>query len=122
MTNVTVKLAAAIAVVEEDERDRGDGSAGSCRCPRRYDYAGLRDLYASSTMIVVPVYETDFQAGMTTILEAMAMGKPLIATRTTGQSDWLIDGVTNGLCVPPGVVDALRYSIERLLTDPYLRE
>jgi len=120
MTNVQVKLAAASPWSKKVNETAAMDLPAHVDA-RRYDYAGLRDLYASSTMIVVPVYETDFQAGMTTILEAMAMGKPLIATRTTGQSDWVIDGV-NGLCVPPGDVEALRRAIERLLGDPQLRE
>ncbi len=88
---------------------------------RRYDYAGLRDLYARSLFVVVPLYETDFQAGVTTILEAMAMGKAVIATRTTGQTDVIEDGVT-GLTVAPGDVDGWRAAITRLRTDAALRE
>lgn len=88
---------------------------------RRYDYAGLRDLYARSSFVVVPLYETDFQAGVTTILEAMAMGKAVIATRTTGQTDVIEDGVT-GLTVAPGDVDGWRAAITRLRTDDTLRE
>ena len=36
---------------------------------RAYNYRELRDLYASASFVVVPLYETDFQAGVTTILE-----------------------------------------------------
>ena len=88
---------------------------------RRYDYAGLRDLYANSLFVVVPLYETDFQAGVTTILEAMAMGKAVIATRTAGQTDVIEDGVT-GLTVAPGDVEGWQAAILRLRTDDALRE
>ena len=74
---------------------------------RRYEYRELRDLYAQSAFVVVPLYENDFQAGVTTMLEAMAMGKAVIATRTTGQTDVIIDG-ENGLTVAPGDVDGWR--------------
>ena len=47
---------------------------------RPYGYRELRDLYASSFCVVVPLYENDFQAGVTTILEAMAMGVPCVTT------------------------------------------
>lgn len=87
---------------------------------RRYDYAGLRDLYARSGFVVVPLYENDFQAGVTTILEAMAMGKAVIATRTTGQTDVIVDGET-GLSVPPGDVQGWREAIARLRSDDALR-
>ena len=48
--------------------------------------------------IAVPVDDVDFQAGITTILEAMAMGKPVIVTHTYGQTDVIEDrrSVTRG--------------------------
>ncbi|HEX5324161.1 MAG TPA: glycosyltransferase, partial [Capsulimonadaceae bacterium] len=61
---------------------------------RRYEYSDLRHLYAESGMVVVPLYEMDFQAGVTTILEAMAMGKPVITTRTQGQTDVIMEDKT----------------------------
>jgi len=84
---------------------------------RGYGYRELRDLYASSRFIVVPLYETDFQAGVTTILEAMAMGKAVIASKTRGQRDVIEDGVT-GIYVPPGDPAALRKAIVDLLATP----
>jgi glycosyltransferase involved in cell wall biosynthesis len=84
---------------------------------RAYNYRELRDLYASASFVVVPLYETDFQAGVTTILEAMAMGKAVIATRTTGQRDVIEDGVS-GVYVPPGDPAAMRAAIEGLIASP----
>ena len=84
---------------------------------RRYEYNELRQLYADSRFVVVPLYENDFQAGITTMLEGMAMGKAIITSRTTGQIDTIRDG-ENGLYVPPGDADALRAAIQRLLDNP----
>jgi len=84
---------------------------------KRYSYAELRDLYAESTLVVVPLYENDFQAGVTTLLEAMAMGKPVVITRTVGQRDVVDDGKT-GIYVDPADRQALRAAIVRLLDDP----
>ena len=86
---------------------------------RRYDYKSLRSLYGESAFVVVPLYENDFQAGVTTILEAMAMGKAVIASRTSGQTDVIRDG-TNGLTVPPGDVAALNNAITSLLENSEL--
>jgi glycosyltransferase involved in cell wall biosynthesis len=86
---------------------------------RRYPYGELRQLYAEARFVVVPLYENDFQAGVTTLLEAMAMGKAVIVTKTTGQRDVVEDGV-NGLYVPPGDPRALRSAIVRLLECPEL--
>ena len=57
-----------------------------------------------------------FQAGITTILEAMAMGKAVVCTRTTGQTDTIIDG-ENGIYVPPSDLRALRTAINELTSD-----
>ena len=84
---------------------------------RKYDRFALRDLYARSALAVVPLLENDYQTGISTILEMMAMGKPLIVTRTRGQTDTIVDG-ENGLYVPPGDPAALRAAIERLRRDP----
>ncbi|MBV9172335.1 MAG: glycosyltransferase family 4 protein [Chloroflexi bacterium] len=63
-----------------------------------FDYLELRRLYSRSALVVVPLDETDFQAGVTTILEAMSMGKPVIVTHTQGQTDVVEDrrSVTRG--------------------------
>ncbi|MDB5068397.1 MAG: glycosyl transferase group 1 [Chloroflexi bacterium] len=81
------------------------------------DHPTLRDLYARASVAVVPLVETDFQAGVTTLVEAMAMGKAVVVTRTTGQRDIAVDGET-ALMVPPGDVPAMRRAIQRLLGSP----
>lgn len=88
---------------------------------RRYEYGELRELYGSSAVVACPLYETDFQAGITSILEAMAMGCAVVATRTSGQTDVIEDGVT-GLYVDPGDVDGWSRALEQLTRDPALRE
>ncbi len=84
---------------------------------RRYPYNELRQLYADSRFVVVPLYENDFQAGITTILEAMACGKAVITSKTVGQIDTIVDG-ENGYYVPPGDPEALRAAIMHLLHNP----
>lgn len=79
----------------------------------------LRLLYQQASMVVVPLHETMFQAGLTTIVEAMAMASPVVYSRTAGQTDAVVDGVT-GLGVAPGDVGALRLAIQSLLDDPEL--
>jgi glycosyltransferase involved in cell wall biosynthesis len=83
----------------------------------KYNRHELRDLYARSAIAVVPILQNDYQTGIATILEMMAMGKCVIATRTRGQTDTIVDGET-GIYVPPSEPRALREAIERLLENP----
>ncbi len=53
-------------------------------------------------------------------IEAMAMGRPLIASRIGGLSDIVVDGET-GLLVPPAEPLALREAMRTLLADVALR-
>jgi glycosyltransferase involved in cell wall biosynthesis len=81
------------------------------------DHRTLREWYARAAVVAVPLVPTDFQAGVTTILEAMSMGRPVVVSATEGQRDVVEDGVT-GVMVPPGDARALREAIQRLLDDP----
>jgi glycosyltransferase involved in cell wall biosynthesis len=77
----------------------------------------LRDLYARSRFVVVPLAHSDTDNGITVILEAMAMGKPVICSRTSGQVDVIQEGVT-GIFVPVGDPDALRAAMLELWNNP----
>jgi glycosyltransferase involved in cell wall biosynthesis len=77
----------------------------------------LRDLYARSRFVVVPLQPSDTDNGVTVILEAMAMGKPVICSRTRGQVDVIQEGVT-GIYVPVGDAGALRKAILTLWNEP----
>lgn len=77
----------------------------------------LRALYARSRFVVIPLLPTDSDNGLTTILEAMAMGKAVICSRTKGQVDVIIEGKT-GIFVPQGDPLALRDAIRYLWENP----
>lgn len=77
----------------------------------------LRELYRQSLFVVVPLLDVDSDCGVTTLTEAMAVGKAVVITRTRGQVDIIRDG-EHGLYVPPGDPVALRLTIEHLLQHP----
>jgi glycosyltransferase involved in cell wall biosynthesis len=84
---------------------------------RRLSYFELRDLYARSQFVVLPVRDLVYSAGATATLEAGAMGRAVIAFRSRGITDYVIDGQT-GILVEPGNVAALRDAIDYLLSNP----
>ncbi|MBZ4486905.1 glycosyltransferase [Microbacterium sp. cx-55] len=77
----------------------------------------LRAAYAAAYAVVVPLVEAENNAGISVVLEAMAMGRPVIVTRTVGQVDVVEDGRT-GFYVPPGDAGALRAKIDYLRENP----
>lgn len=79
----------------------------------------LRQLYALARFVVLPVIDVIHPAGVTAALEAMCMARAVIATRSRGMRDYLIDGETC-LLVDAGDVAGMRAAIERLATDPQL--
>jgi sugar transferase (PEP-CTERM/EpsH1 system associated) len=56
-----------------------------------------------------------------TILEAMATGLPVVATRVGGADELVIDGVT-GILVPPGAPVQLAAALAGILRDPAQRD
>lgn len=78
----------------------------------------LRTCYAESRFIIVPIRATtQWSAGCTSVQAAQAMGKPVIATRVPGLSEYLIEGET-GLLVDPGDDRAMAEAIALLWYDP----
>jgi glycosyltransferase involved in cell wall biosynthesis len=55
------------------------------------------------------------------LMEAMAAGLPVVASRLSGIPELVTDG-KSGLLTPPGDVAALAAAIRRLHDDPALRE
>lgn len=83
----------------------------------RLSYAQLRDLYAAARLVCLPLTRTDNPGGISSLLEAMAMGKPVIASDHGTTRDHVVDG-EHGLIVPPGDPKALESAIRRILGDP----
>jgi glycosyltransferase involved in cell wall biosynthesis len=72
------------------------------------------DLLGAADVVVIPSY----REGVPNIaLEAMAAGRPVVATAVSGTPEAVIDGET-GLLVPPGQPDALAGALARILADP----
>jgi colanic acid/amylovoran biosynthesis glycosyltransferase len=77
----------------------------------------LLQAYARASVVVVPSRREGFGV---VCAEAMAHGRPVVATAVGGLLDLVEDGVT-GLLVPPRDTTALREALTRLLGDGELR-
>lgn len=86
-----------------------------------YEWPDLRDLYRSADLVVVPVRPNQYAAGITSILEALAVGKPVIASQTSGLAGTLADDSAIRW-VPPSDPGRLQGEIEILLGNPQARQ
>ena len=78
----------------------------------------FRALYARARFVVVPLLaDTRNASGISTILEAAAMGKAVIVSESDGIREFVRHEET-GLVVPANNPAALRTAIERLLSEP----
>jgi glycosyltransferase involved in cell wall biosynthesis len=77
----------------------------------------LRDAYAGARFVVVPLDKVDYAAGVTSMCEAMAMGKALVVSASPGVADYVKHDET-GLVVPVGDAAAMRDAVQTLWNDP----
>jgi glycosyltransferase involved in cell wall biosynthesis len=84
---------------------------------RKFTQYDLRQLYADSRFLVMPLEDVTFQAGVTAMLEAMSMAKAVVCSRVAGQTDVVAED-ENGRYVSQGDASALRVEIARLLAEP----
>ncbi|MGN6743029.1 MAG: glycosyltransferase [Amnibacterium sp.] len=84
----------------------------------RIEHDDLPEQYRSADVIVCAPWYEPF--GIVP-LEAMACGRPVVATRVGGLIDTVVEDAT-GVHVPPRDPDALADALESLLTDPERRE
>jgi glycosyltransferase involved in cell wall biosynthesis len=92
-------------------RDRAPGALGFVP-PEE-----LARLYRRAAVVACPSHREGFGVAC---LEAMAHGRPVVASAVGGLLDLVVDGET-GILVPPRDVLALREALQRLLSDPELR-
>jgi glycosyltransferase involved in cell wall biosynthesis len=110
-----------LLIVGEGSRlDALEGLARDLRIAHRVVFTGRRDdvpaVTAALDVAVLPSYR---EAQGLSILEALALSRPVVASNVGGIPEMITDGV-NGLLVPPHDPDALAGAIVRLLRDhPY---
>jgi glycosyltransferase involved in cell wall biosynthesis len=86
------------------------------------DWSELRDLYAGAACVALPLRRADARvgtdgSGLTAVLEAMASGVPVVASRRPALETYLADG-RSGVLVEPEDAEALAAAVQRVLADP----
>ena len=72
-----------------------------------------------AAVVVIPLLPAERSTGQVVLFEAMALGKPVVATHVTGTQDYVRNGV-NGLLVEPGNPESLANAVQKLLKEPKL--
>jgi glycosyltransferase involved in cell wall biosynthesis len=111
-----------LVVGEGSRREALEQHAAELRIAHRVVFTGRRDdvpaVTAALDVAVLPSYR---EAQGLTVLEAMALSRPVVASNVGGIPEMVEDGVT-GLLVPPGDPDALAAAVVRLLLDHSLAD
>jgi glycosyltransferase involved in cell wall biosynthesis len=112
-----VPSARLLIIGEGSERDSLEAQVASLGIEDRVVFTGRReDVPAVTAALDVAVLPSYREAQGLSVLEAMALGRPVIASRVGGIPEMIEDGVS-GLLVEPHDCDALAAGIVRLLTD-----
>jgi glycosyltransferase involved in cell wall biosynthesis len=93
------------------------GLAGRVRLLGPLNRAGVLELFAAADAAVLSSSWENFPHS---VVEALAVGTPVIATRVGGVPEVVVDG-ENGLLVPPGDPTALADAVKRYFADADLR-
>jgi hypothetical protein len=82
-----------------------------------YNWCELRQLYRDADVVAITVFQNNYQAGLSTMFEAMACRRPVIITQTPGIiGDIINHGFVIG--VNPGDFVALKAEILSLINNP----
>jgi len=119
---VKVLLVGGAAPGAEDQMEKMKRLASELGIASSVVFAGEltdpRAAYAAMDIFVLPSAQPEPFGGV--VMEAMALGLPVIGTAIGGTTEQISDRVT-GLLVPPADAEALAAAILRLLDDPSLR-
>ncbi len=106
-----------LVIGEGSERNALEAEAASLGVSDRVIFTGRREdvpaLTAAMDIAVLPSYR---EAQGLSVLEAMALSRPVVASNVGGIPEMIEDGVT-GLLVPPNDCPALSAALVRLLTN-----
>ena len=81
-------------------------------------FARVRECLLRADVVVLPVRENSYSGATTTLLQAMACGKPVVVTRTAAIArGYYLEDDANCRLVPPGDLGALEQAVTAVLGD-----
>lgn len=130
--NLFLRMAALVAasdvkahfaiIGEGDQRERLEREAERLGLAERVHFLGLLPNRPNPFHLVDIATLTSRTEGFpNSILEAMAAGRPIVATAVGGVPDAVVEGAT-GFMVPPGATEPFAAAVLRLLDDPGLAQ
>jgi glycosyltransferase involved in cell wall biosynthesis len=115
-TGVPVTVVASSPWSRRDDRTAGRTIPANVTIRRNVSNGALRELYRNSAVVVVPLENVDFPAGITALLEAQAVGRPVVVSASEGIVDTLDAG--SAVVVPCRDPVALRNAVLQLIERP----
>lgn len=108
-----------VIIVSDEHNVKGISFPANVKVLVNVPYSEYLDLLYNCRFVVVPLKKLVKSTGQVVVLEAMATGKPVIATETVGTKDYIQSGV-NGILVPPDNPVSLKEAINALIKTPTL--
>lgn len=107
-----------LLVGDGELRDEMEGLTGDLYLKEKIHFLGSRSdvpyILAASDLFILPSL---WEGLPMALIEAMASGLPVVATRVSGTSEVMVDG-RSGILVDPGDSDGIASAIEKILSDP----
>ena len=121
LAQAAAKVDGKFVVVTEERNVRGIDLPSNVEVRRGLTYGELRDLYGGARCVVLPLRRVGYthgteSGGLTALLEAMAMKKPVVVSDRPVVREYVADG-ESALFVPPEDPNVLADAIHRLLSD-----
>jgi glycosyltransferase involved in cell wall biosynthesis len=109
-----------IVTFSPETLDYPDRLPANCEVLWRMPVERFLELMSRSLFVVVPLKANNHVCGQTTVVQAMRLGKAVIATRHMGIDGYIRDG-QEGFLVSAQDIAGYKKAIARLLTDSQLR-
>jgi glycosyltransferase involved in cell wall biosynthesis len=115
-TEISVTVVASSPWSKREDQTRQRSIPANVTLRKGLSSVELRELYRSAAVVVVPLMNVDWPAGVTSLLEAQACGRPVVISASEGILDSLDEGAA--VTVPCNNADALREAVLRLINTP----